>query len=388
MAFGTYFYEGPAYEADLRSNASRWIYAAQSWLSAPFHKAQLNVPSLQVHCLLLLARQTNSMGHDLVWIPAGSLFRTAIHMGLHRDPSELSKYARFAYGYQGETVGHNTGDDSAALIGLCELSFPTHHSPFHHNLGGPFSPPMTSLLTQELSLKSNTDSKDVQGMPPMICIDDDSISESVQSPPPSKSDITYTRTSMQIILFKCLRTRLGAAQVINHFRSKPSYEDILHLSSEVFGLIRESSILWRTYRSSTLGQIPSVFHCNLIEHFLRRSLLALHRPFGIKAPRYFFCRKVCLEQDRIISSLQPDKYFSLLIAVGGGMFKEIMTYGALTICLELITQLEEDDKTMNLDLNRPQTVPMHEAIRSVIALSEERLRKGDTNVRGYLFLLI
>lgn len=70
------------------------------------------------------------------------------------------------------------------------------------------------------------------------------------------------------------------------------------------------------------------------------------------------------------------------------MFKEIMTYGALTICLELITQLEEDDKTMNLDLNRPQTVPMHEAIRSVIALSEERLRKGDTNVKGYLFLLI
>ena len=46
----------------------RWIYLAQCWLSAPFHKSRLTLGALQLHCLVLLARQTNYVGPELVWV--------------------------------------------------------------------------------------------------------------------------------------------------------------------------------------------------------------------------------------------------------------------------------------------------------------------------------
>ena len=53
-------------EGDLRSSVRQWIYAGQSWLSAPFEKSRLNINGLQIYCLLLLARQVNGIESDLV----------------------------------------------------------------------------------------------------------------------------------------------------------------------------------------------------------------------------------------------------------------------------------------------------------------------------------
>lgn len=157
-----------------------WIYAAHSWLSAPFHKARLNIDLLQVHCLLLLVRQTNSAGPELVWITAGSPLRTATHMGLHRDPTNYPE-------------------------------MPVFYAEIRRRL-------WATIL--EMTVQSSLDC----GMPPMISrndfdtlaprnMKDDEISESVQSPPTSDC----AQNSLQISLFKSLRTRLGVAQLINNF---------------------------------------------------------------------------------------------------------------------------------------------------------------------------
>lgn len=42
---------------------------------------------MQIHYLLLLSRQVNRVGPDLVWISAGALVRMAMQMGLHQDPN-------------------------------------------------------------------------------------------------------------------------------------------------------------------------------------------------------------------------------------------------------------------------------------------------------------
>ena len=62
---------------------------AQSWLNSPFEKSRINVSGTQIHCLLLLSRQANGVGGDLAWVSAGSLLKTAMHIGLHIGPSHL-----------------------------------------------------------------------------------------------------------------------------------------------------------------------------------------------------------------------------------------------------------------------------------------------------------
>ena len=95
MAIGIGFSPDQNEPTSLRSSASQWIYTAQSWLSSPIEKSRINVSGLQIHFLLLLARQMNAVGGDLIWISAGSLLTTAMHMGLHIDPSHSPKISFF-----------------------------------------------------------------------------------------------------------------------------------------------------------------------------------------------------------------------------------------------------------------------------------------------------
>lgn len=356
MAIGTIFYDNTTYAVDLRSKALEWIHGAQSWLSGPSRKNRLAITGLQVQCLLLIARQTNFVGPDLVWISAGSLVRTAINMGLHRDPGNYPKMSEF-------------------------------HREMRRRL-------WTTIL--EMAVQSSLDC----GMPAMISledfdtlapknIDDDEISTITESPPSSKPETTLTQTSMQIILLKTVEVRLEVARLINHFRSKPTYEDVLSLSSKLFDALRDCNIFLQTHQASKLGQSPTVFQRNFMEHILRRFILALHRPFvakSLKDPRFYFSRKVCLDQALVISSPQADQDYYRLIAVGGGMFREVINLGASTLCRELITQLEEDSINMCIQRNRAQREPLYQAMTRLIALTEEKLRMGETNVKPLLFL--
>jgi hypothetical protein len=74
-----------------RSTACQWVHDAQQWLAAPAEKERLSIDALQVHCLLILARQVLDFGGDLVYTAMGNVVRTALQMGLHRDPRQFKK---------------------------------------------------------------------------------------------------------------------------------------------------------------------------------------------------------------------------------------------------------------------------------------------------------
>lgn len=80
----------------LRPSAILWVYEAESWLANPSLKHRLGLQYLQIYTLLLIARERVAVSEDLVWISAGSLLRTAVHMGLHRDPNNLPPRTAFA----------------------------------------------------------------------------------------------------------------------------------------------------------------------------------------------------------------------------------------------------------------------------------------------------
>ena len=108
----------------------------------------------------------------------------------------------------------------------------------------------------EMALQSSLDS----GMPPLISsddydtlapknIDDNEIMEDSEIGPKAKPSTTYTQTSIQIILLRSLLKRLAIARLINHFRSKPSYEDVLRLSSEVSDILRDTTVALQNFQS-------------------------------------------------------------------------------------------------------------------------------------------
>lgn len=198
MAIGTCFYEDPILPTSLRPKAQHWIAAAQAWVSAPSEKHRLNIVGLQIHCLLLIARQVNAVGGDLTWISAGSVYHLAMCLGLHRDPIHFPKM-------------------------------------------GPYHAEMRRRLwatVLELSLQSSQD----LGMSPLINtqdydtelpanIDDSEISESLRKAPTSKPVTTFTQTSIQLSLMRSFCTRLEIAKAVNSFRSETSYEETLRLDT-------------------------------------------------------------------------------------------------------------------------------------------------------------
>jgi hypothetical protein len=224
MAVGVMFYQETDFDK-LRAQAKKWVYAAQSWLSEiPYEKSRLNIAGLQIHCLLLLARQSVGVVDDQVWISTGSLVRRAISMGLHRDP----KY------------------------------FP-NMSPLQAEIR---RRPWATIV--ELNTQYSVES----GTRPLISVDDfdteapanindDDIDENTNLSLVSKPSHVFTQTSVQIILLESLKTRIEILQVCNRLSTEPSYQEVSRLGEIMTKECRASSFLIRKLQSSKSDLRPT-----------------------------------------------------------------------------------------------------------------------------------
>ncbi|KAL7942712.1 hypothetical protein V8C42DRAFT_331694 [Trichoderma barbatum] len=343
----------PHVESDsgLRHLVHQWIYAAETWLSGPLEKDRLDISGLQIHCLVMLARQIFSIGGDLVWISSGSLIHRAMQIGLHRDPKNL--------------------------------------------------PPMSVLQAQvrrrlwatilELVVQSSLDS----ALPPRISFNefdtqppannnDDEIGESVTELKPQPRE-NYTRTSMQLILYDSLPTRLRILNLLNGLNSELSYLDVLDLSADILQNCRQ----WNTFARENKASGVTPFHRNLLDYLLRRFLIPLHCPFANKArtnPLFHYSLKASLDTAMAIVSPESDEGFSNLMAVGGGLFREGIRYAGSIIGLELLVQVETHYLDGTLHRNSHYINPLKKIIEEMTSLSLERIRQGETNVKSYMFL--
>ncbi|KAL7911584.1 hypothetical protein GGI35DRAFT_294069 [Trichoderma velutinum] len=338
-------------DAGLRHMVHQWIYAAETWLSGPLEKDRLDISGLQIHCLVMLARQIFSIGGDLVWISSGSLIHRAMQIGLHRDPKHLS--------------------------------------------------PMSVLQAQlrrrlwatilELVVQSSLDS----ALPPRISFDefdteppansnDNEIGESATELKPHPKE-TFTRTSMQIILLDSLPTRLRILSLINGLNSELSYLEVLDLSADILQTCRQ----WNAFARENKASGITSFHRNLLDYLLRRFLIPLHCPFANKArmnPLFHYSLKVSIDTAITIISPEPDEGFSNLMTIGGGLFREGIRYAISIISLELLAQVEAQYLDGTLHRNSHYINPLKKFIEEMISLSLERIRQGESNVKSYMFL--
>jgi hypothetical protein len=357
MSSAAFLHEDQNLQTILRDKARRWIQIAQNWLSAPVEKDRLTLDGIQAHCLLLIARQVNRVGPDLVWIAAGSLIRMAIQMGLHQDPDRLGEMTLLEK----------------------EIRRRLWYTIMEINLQTSLDSGMRPMITAE----------DFDTQPPANLNDED-LHDSVRGNPWQVAS-RPTRTSFQCLLATSVILRLEATKVTNVLREEPSYDHVLRLSGELSVACRNATIAIDAHKLAAKDLWPTDFPHSYCDHLHRRFLLCLHLSYAVKAaqnPMYSFSSKVGLEAALDIVSLLEDETYSRVMVVGGGMFRDVLIRAAILILLELITQLENDSSEFAKRRNQDRREPLLKSARRIVQYAEDRLWHGETNIKAYMFVSV
>jgi hypothetical protein len=360
ISIGTIFCIEDADGITFRNMAPQWISAAQTWLDSQFQKAKLNLASIEVQCLLFLARQVHSYDNDSLWVSSGSLIRSAMRVGLHRDPSHFPKISVFHA-------------ECRRRLWATVLDVATESS---LDCG---MPPLFSFDDFDCEPPSNYDDADIE--------------EQTKAYPPTKPTSVFTESSVQITLLASLRTRTEISKLLNDFRGDPGYSKTLALGTELTAHFRSHVQL---YQASELSQITfTTFQKNLLDIFNRRFLLALHLPFAVKAktnPRFYFSRKIAVESAMAVLAYpgigDPTQDYGRMVLKAGGFLRESVFRASAAICLELINQINEDSTSSFTNGPSPARMarnPLHEAVDVVIMICKRRLEHGETNAKAYMF---
>ncbi|KAI9927297.1 hypothetical protein MW887_003684 [Aspergillus wentii] len=308
----------------LQRAAVGWTMTVQSWMSSVFVSSNINLDMLQIQCLLLIARQANATGGNLVWISSGSLVRAAMIMGLHRDPSRFSRMSKFWAEMRRRLW--------ATIIELDVQS----------SLDGGMLP--------------SIDLNECDCGPPSNWDDADLTEDMVEDPVPKTLD-TLARNNVQGLLSNSLPTRIRIAKLTNSLKYNLPYDEALRLSEELMHSMNQALNMFQECESNIsilrLGNLT--FAKSFYMFIMRRYLLVLHRPFFLsvlRAPKFSYSRKVCLESSlEMLSLLGPSDHLetgpsSCIGQLGGGMYRDEFFHAAITICVELSIQADEQSRSV------------------------------------------
>lgn len=329
----------------------QWIFAAQNWLSGPLEKDRLSITGLQIYCLTILSRQIFSVGGDLTWISTGSLVQTAMQMGLHREPKHFPDITPL----QGE-LRRRLWATILELVVQSSLDS--------------WMPPRISLDEFDIEPPSNLNDEDL-----------DESTTAVQPQPNS----SFTATSIQITLLESFPVRLKIVKLLSSLSSEPTYPRVLELSLALTEALQACAS--KTKHNSTVHCTP--FRRNLLDYLIRRFFLPLHMSFSSRSreePSYRHSRQASLDAALAIISPEPDARFRRLMALGGGMFREGQRCVLTAVGLELIAHAEAQRLDGTLGRVSAYRDMLKGAVRDLLALAEERIRLGETNVKSHMFL--
>ncbi|TRX89858.1 hypothetical protein FHL15_009291 [Xylaria flabelliformis] len=332
---------------EVRRMACQWLYTAQEWLSGPMEKDRLSIDSIQVHCLLILARQVLSVSGDLTWISMGTLLRTAMQLGLHRDPRHFQQISVFEAEMRRRIwatileLNAQAALDSGTLPGISLDEFDT-------------GPP------------ANINDKDIE---------DESTSLR------ERSETTQTDTSLQRYLLRNIPPRLEMLRRMNGLDTKLKDEETLMLSAKLDAACREADV---QVRIDSNNQTAS-FKQNMASLLLRRFLLVLHRPLAGRIREnalYYHSRKVSFDSAMaLMKPPSPDDLFSYLMLRGGGLFKSCLNHASLALASELLIEIEEQGSSTYRQM-------LVDAVKEARQQWVQRLKLGDTNVRLHMKLSV
>ena len=342
----------------MRADAIRWVYEAQTWLSSPTFKSQLGIQYLQISILLLLARELVDVGSELVWISVGALYRTAMYIGLQKDPSQLPQMTLL----EAEMRRRIWNTILELSLQMSMLS------------GGP---PCVSLGAFNTAPPGNLDDEQL--------LEPDAI---------ARPDDVFTSSSVAIVLRKTLSIRLTILEFLNGLASSGTYEETLRIDSELRVAYKT---LRRTLQAFTIGasSSPSPFALQVSEFVMQRYITSLHVPFFASAlndPVYAYSRKATIESSLKIWTLAcPTSDAGLFPAEGtdisrmsrctAGFFRAYAFHAATFLVAEWRMRLQDEQDDVDL-----MSGPLSSVVEDASIWYLRCIQAGETGVKGYLLL--
>lgn len=352
MAASSCFYS-PAIKLEdgepLHQAGARWLIAVQSWVASVFVGSKIDMDMLQVLCLLAIARQTDATEGDVTFVACGSLARSAMVTGLHRDPSRFCSLCKF------------WAEQRRRL--------------------------WASIM--ELELQSSVDAGMVPGIDLDQCDisapstwDDAELTEGMATYPAAVEDGAITRSDTLVLLSRSLPIRQRITRMVNKLQFTLSYDEALRLSEELLRHLDQGMALFNRDDS---GMLP--FARSFYVFTMRRSLLVLHRPFcysALQTPKYTYSRKLCLESSMEILSLLEENASPHLGQLAGSMFQYEFLHAAISVCIELRLQMEE--KSSLKELVQAQQDVMLRAVRRTVDALKSRLTPDGKGCKAFTFI--
>jgi hypothetical protein len=342
----------------MRVDAIRWVYEAQTWLSCPTFKSQLGIQYLQMSILLVLARELVDVGSELVWISVGAVYRTAVYIGLHKDPSQLPRMTLL------EAEMRRRIWNTILEISLQESMLS----------GGP------CLFSLE----------DFNTAPPRN-YDDEQLTT---TDPIARPDDTHTQTLVAIALRKTLPARLAILKFLNDLASNGTYEATLRLDTELRTAYKSLRRAMSAY-TATNSLSTTQFTPQAVNFIMQRYITSLHLPFFVSAvddPVYAFSRKATVDSSLRIWSLAypvtnddpfppPETDLSRVSRCAAGFFRTYAFHATTFLATELRARLLEDD-----DDTSTTSGPLSTVIDNAASWYLRCMQAGETSLKGYILL--
>lgn len=363
MALGTVFHDDVL---SMKAKAIGWIYEAQMWLMLPPEKSRMTLVGIQITCLLTLAKSVCAVGQDLTWVMAGSLVRSAMYMGLHRDPRHLA-----------EMTTYRAEMRRRLWATILEL-----------NLQCSFEAGGLPLITPD----------QYDTLPPLN-LNDEQLTDEPDGTYASNLD-SPSQTLVQRELLKSIPLRLRLLQHVNDFRYDQNYEATLQLNSGLIQACREFS---KNVPSSAVngagGGSSNIapFHISLAEVFLYRCIQALHLPVlctSFEDPRYYFSRRMCLDSALKLTHLwgfskpcgrETLSDFRRATTNGSGLFRNVPVQSVFVLSIE-VTQEKMGGSTGLGYLPTVGESDVHAYLGQALEWTLDRVRAGEVSAKGPCFL--
>lgn len=350
---------------EMRKTAIQWVYEARLWLVMPSEKDRISVTGVQVMCLLQLARQAVGVAPGVAWPDAGSLLRSAMFAGLHRDPRRLPAMTVL----RAEVRRRLWATILELTVRTCV------------DAG---APPLLSL-------------DDYDTEPPLNVDDDELTDEPEPSERPAQTHDRHTQTSLQLLLLSHFPVRLAVAKFANEFRSSNSYEEALRLHELMTSACQtiSRSLVGLVASTAGSGAPITVFHQRHMEFMTRRYILALHYPFlsKLEDPAYCFSRKVISDVARRLAPLHrlpagtpppPGAAEFVNMSICSTGFGRTVMQAFILIGPELISMKKEEMASYGEagDSGADLRQLLCEGVEWAVA----KMRAGEVNVKASLFI--
>lgn len=347
----------------MRIEATRWVYEAQSWLMSPAFKSKLGICFLQNNILVLLARELVDVGGELIWISAGAVVRSAVYMGLHKDPAQL------------RTMSILDAEMRRRLWNtILEVSLQSSLVS-----GGPCFIQMNEFDTLP---PGNYNDADLEAVEPM-----------------AKSHDHYTQSSVAIALRQTFPARLAVVKFLNDLFSTGTYEETLRLDRELRLAYKDVRRRLQSMSANAWSK-PNEFELQSVDFLLHRYISSLHVPYfsgSLHGATYAYTRKSVVESSlklwslagstRAITSNPSFSYTEAdlprLCRCGSGFFRAFAFQSASLLGVELRALYQEDSiSEVNI---RPDLVNI---VDDAADWYLQCIRAGETGIKGYMLLSI